>query len=198
MKKINELFYSLQGEGHHAGTPAVFVRLSGCNLQCPFCDTNHQDGTWMSDEDIAKQAAAYPAPLIVITGGEPSLYIDEAFIRTLLATGKQVAIETNGTHRIALSDDIRRQVWICVSPKDFVDKVQGGIQQRTCDELKVVYTGQELEHYFDIAARYYYLQPCDTGDATANAANLKATIDRCMQDGRWRLSLQTHKLTGIR
>ena len=97
MYKINEIFHSLQGEGFYTGTPAVFVRFSGCNLRCAFCDTSHQDGQMMSLEEIINEVNKYPlAPLVVLTGGEPSLFIDEDFVVVLKQkTGKQVAIETN-------------------------------------------------------------------------------------------------------
>ena len=99
MYKINEIFYSLQGEGFHTGTPAVFVRFSGCNLRCTFCDTQHQEGKMMSSQEIVDEVNKYPlAPLIVLTGGEPSLFIDEAFVEELKQKiGKTIAIETNGT-----------------------------------------------------------------------------------------------------
>ena len=80
MRKINEIFYSLQGEGFHTGTPAVFIRFSGCNLRCPFCDTRHEEGTLMSDEQLIEALAAYPCRMVILTGGEPSLWIDEALI----------------------------------------------------------------------------------------------------------------------
>ena len=81
MYKINEIFYSLQGEGYYSGTPAVFVRFSGCNLSCTFCDTQHQPGTMMSLQEIVQEVNKYPnVPLVVLTGGEPSLFIDEAFV----------------------------------------------------------------------------------------------------------------------
>ena len=78
MRKINEIFYSLQGEGTHTGTPAVFIRFSGCNLRCDFCDTFHEEGTLMTDEQILEAIAPYPAHTVILTGGEPSLWIDEA------------------------------------------------------------------------------------------------------------------------
>ena len=100
MRKINEIFYSLQGEGFHTGTPALFIRFSGCNLKCSFCDTKHEEGEWMSDEDIVAKAKECPAKMVVLTGGEPSLWIDEAFVEKLHQAGKYVCIETNGTHPI--------------------------------------------------------------------------------------------------
>ena len=80
MRKINEIFYSLQGEGFHTGTPAVFVRFSGCNLKCSFCDTQHEEGVLMSDEEILAEVVKYPAVTVILTGGEPSLWIDREFV----------------------------------------------------------------------------------------------------------------------
>ena len=112
MRKINEIFYSLQGEGFHTGTPAVFVRFSGCNLKCSFCDTQHEEGVWMSDEEILAEVGKYPAVTVILTGGEPSLWIDREFVDCLHRMGKYVCIETNGTH--SLPDNID---WVTCSPK---------------------------------------------------------------------------------
>ena len=98
MRKINEIFYSLQGEGYHTGTPAVFIRFSGCNLKCSFCDTRHEEGVLMSDDEIIAEVGKYPAVTVILTGGEPSLWIDEVFIDRLHQAGKYVCIETNGTN----------------------------------------------------------------------------------------------------
>ena len=87
MRKINEIFYSLQGEGYHTGTPAVFIRFSGCNLKCPFCDTQHEDGILMSDEDIVTEVSKYPTATVILTGGEPSLWIDREFVDCLHQAG---------------------------------------------------------------------------------------------------------------
>ena len=83
MRKINEIFYSLQGEGFHTGTPATFVRFSGCNLKCHFCDTQHEEGILMTDEDILQEVLKHPTRMVILTGGEPSLWIDAAHIRIL-------------------------------------------------------------------------------------------------------------------
>ena len=88
MRKINEIFYSLQGEGFHTGTPAVFVRFSGCNLKCSFCDTQHEEGVWMSDEEILAEVGKYPAMTVILTGGEPSLWIDREFVDCLHRMGE--------------------------------------------------------------------------------------------------------------
>ncbi len=120
MRKINEIFYSIQGEGHHTGVPSVFVRFSGCNLRCPFCDTNHEEGELLSDDEIIRRVNQFPqARWIVLTGGEPSLWIDGAFVRKLKqSTGKLIAIETNGTNMVPNEID-----WITVSPKAGISTV---------------------------------------------------------------------------
>ena len=84
MRKINEIFYSLQGEGYHTGTPAVFIRFSGCNLKCPFCDTQHEDGILMSDEDIVTEVSKYPASTVILPGGDPYRWIDREFVACCL------------------------------------------------------------------------------------------------------------------
>ena len=196
MRRINEIFYSLQGEGANTGVQAVFVRFSGCNLRCAFCDTHHESGTMMSDEEIVAEVCRYQeARIVVLTGGEPSLHIDAAFVAKLKqASGKTIAIETNGTRLLPEGID-----WVTLSPKSGFD---GGDLQPVvlseCDELKVVYQGQPLDGYFGIKAKQYFLQPCYCSDEEARAANLRATIEAVMSDSRWRLSLQTHRIAGIR
>ena len=93
MRKINEIFYSLQGEGYHTGTAAVFIRFSGCNLKCSFCDTQHEDGILMSDEDIVTEVSKYPAATVILTGGEPSLWIDREFVDCLHQAGSMSALK---------------------------------------------------------------------------------------------------------
>lgn len=181
MRKINEIFYSLQGEGYHTGTPAVFVRFSGCNLKCPFCDTRHEKGGQMSDDEILEEVGKYPATTVILTGGEPALWIDRAFIDLLHRAGKYVCIETNGTR--PLPDNID---WVTCSPK------QGGALRITrMDEVKVVYEGQDLAAYEQLPARHFFLQPC-------SCLNTKETVECVMWHPKWRLSLQTHKLIDIR
>ena len=145
MKKINEIFYSLQGEGANTGIPAVFVRFSGCNLRCAFCDTKHEKGTLMTDDEIFAAVSRYTeARLIVLTGGEPSLFIDEEFVKLMKLTGKQVAIETNGTKELPPNID-----WVTLSPKmGFEGGSAHEVVLSECDELKVVYVGQPIEPYF--------------------------------------------------
>lgn len=194
--KINEIFYSLQGEGYWTGTPAVFVRFSGCNLSCPFCDTDHQSGTACDEDDIVAEVVKYPSHHVVITGGEPTLQLTLSLVDKLHAAGRQVHIETNGS--VALDDSLAAAIdWITASPKSAPVKIQ------RIDELKVLYhgAGQEMAVLDDIAVTHpecRYLQPCDTGDACANARILDDTIGYIKEHPQWRLSLQTHKLLGIR
>lgn len=191
--KVNEIFYSLQGEGRHTGCPAVFVRLSGCNLRCAFCDTEHSTGVMMSTEEIIAEVSKYPASLVVLTGGEPSLFIDEAFIKALHEAGKTVAIETNGTHPLPSGID-----WVTCSPKDQFDATSPLLLSEA-DEVKVVFDGiHAVDRYLSlIQARHYYLQPCDTGDETQNRDITSRCVRHCLQHPEWNLSLQTHKILNI-
>ena len=196
MYKVNEIFHSLQGEGYNTGTASVFIRLSGCNLRCDFCDTLHEEGTMMSLPEIVEQVMRYPkAPLIVLTGGEPSLWIDENFVNGLKAmTGKRIAIETNGTCPLPQGID-----WVTLSPKTGIgDSGDAPVVLTRCDELKVVYLGQDLSQYEHILATHRYLQPCWTEDPETRRRNLQATVQAVMDNPEWRLSLQTHRILGIK
>ena len=192
MKKINEIFYSIQGEGFHAGTPAVFVRFTGCTLRCPFCDTEHQPHTLMGDDEILFQNEQYPAQWVILTGGEPSMFIDAEFVKMIHGTGKKVAVETNGTK--VLPDNVD---WVTVSPKSDFCKGAEIINQHI-DELKVVYQEQDLTKHEAVEADHYFLQPCDYHDTQKNADNLKATITACLANPQWRISLQTQKILEVR
>ena len=180
MRKINEIFYSLQGEGFHTGTPAVFIRFSGCNLRCPFCDTRHEEGTLMSDEQLIEALAAYPCRMVILTGGEPSLWIDEALIERLHQAGKYICIETNGTHPLPNGID-----WVTCSPKEGAPVVLTHI-----DEVKVVYVGQPLAPYAALPAQHHFLQPF-------SGQNTDEVVRYILTHPEWRLSLQTHKLIHI-
>ena len=193
--KVNEIFYSLQGEGYHVGTAASFVRLSGCNLQCPFCDTQHESGTEMSDEEIVAAVAANPARLVVITGGEPSLQLTRSLVNALHDADKMVAVETNGTHRLPGNVD-----WITLSPKDKYLGGQAKVVLNIVDEIKVVFDGVHVPDMYDgiMCTHGRFLQPLDTGDAERNIQIRNAAIEYIKKDPRWRLSLQTHKMLSIR
>ena len=148
MKKINEIFHSLQGEGVHTGTAAVFVRFSGCNLSCPFCDTNHSSGKMMSDDDIVSEIVRirHGATLIILTGGEPSLFVDDILLEKIHAieSGIVIAIETNGTHPLPEGID-----FVTLSPKDqFVENAK--VVLAKCSELKLVYPGSDPSRYCNI------------------------------------------------
>lgn len=199
MRKINEIFYSLQGEGHHTGYPSVFIRFSGCNLRCPFCDTRHNEGIMMNDDDIIRAVNLYKADWIVLTGGEPALAIDDEFVRTLQrTTGKKVAIETNGTCELPESID-----WVTVSPKCGMEEIGGDatIRCKRADEIKVVDLGQPLDGYFDLPCReektLMYLQPCYVEDEEQYSRNRLKTVRRVLADPRWTLSVQIHRYLGI-
>lgn len=188
--RVNEIFYSLQGEGLYAGTPAIFVRFSGCNLKCPFCDTDFDYYRDMEIRDILKEIGSYPARRVVLTGGEPSLQLSEELINALHREGYAIHVETNGTRELPEGID-----WLTCSPKfGSMPKVSG------IDELKIVYQGEDDNPapYLSVPARVYCLQPCDTGNSERNNRILSSAIEYVKAHPQWRLSLQTHKLLGIR
>ena len=195
MIRVNEIFHSLQGEGSNSGTAAVFVRLAGCNLQCPFCDTDHQNSTEMSEEAIAEATAKWATPLVVVTGGEPAMQLNTALVDALHRRGKRIAVETNGT--LPLPDGID---WITLSPKDLFLGTVAQPVLTAADELKVVFDGIHLPpDYSHIAVRHSrFLQPCDTGDAAQNQSITDATVEYIKAHPEWRLSLQIHKILNIR
>lgn len=192
--KVTEIFYTLQGEGYHSGTPAVFVRLSGCNLHCPFCDTQHESGSEMSEAEIVERVRQWPARLTVITGGEPSLQLTATLVDALHKAGKYVAVETNGTHPLPTNVD-----WVTLSPKDLFIGPQAAPVLTHVDELKVVYDGEhEPQPYSHIDVRHRFLQPCDTNDPARNEQITAATVGYIKHHPQWRLSLQIHKILNIR
>ena len=191
--RVNEIFYSLQGEGYHSGTPALFVRFSGCNLQCPFCDTQHASGTEMTEDEIVATLKPYKARLVVITGGEPSLQLTASLVDALHSQGRYVAVETNGTRPLPSNVD-----WITLSPKDAYVGPKAAPVLQCADELKVVYDGEhEPAYYGSVEVSHRYLQPMDCGDPTRNAQIMQATVEYCLQHPEWHLSLQIHKILKI-
>lgn len=209
MYTVKEIFYTLQGEGIHAGRPAVFCRFSGCNLWtgreadratavCSFCDTDFvgvgPDGGRFATADALADAVAARWPdtpggrrFVVCTGGEPLLQLDEAAIDALHARGFQVAVETNGTQPLPRGLD-----WVCVSPKANAPVVVTG-----GDEIKLVYPQPTAlpERFLGLDFRHWLLQPMDGPDL---AAATRAAIDYCLANPQWRLSVQTHKVVGVR
>jgi len=199
--RISEIFYSIQGEGFHAGTPAVFVRGAGCNLACVFCDTDFSLKEKLSPEQIVDRIAEYPSRFVVLTGGDPTIQ-PEAFrklVELLHDRGYYVTMETNGTSEDDLGVD-----WITVSPK----LSQGGEWRlRTGDELKLVYEGQDLRFFENSNFSHYYLQPKEirTGsfgkgerDLAATRAEWEKTVAALLANPRWKLSFQLHKELGLR
>ncbi len=228
MYKINEVFYTLQGEGAHSGIPAVFVRFSGCNLRCPWCDTEFSDFTEMSADEIVREALSiYDIPnerrkMLVLTGGEPSLQVDTPLIDALHAAGFYICIETNGTR--PLPDGID---WITCSPKMVYQSegrsISETVYQRSglsakrsslalkrVNEVKVVFTGTydpeiwrsqlEAEHWLLQPLRYtgeWLLNNCDAFEDDRND-NLDDTVRYILSHPFWRLSVQLHKIVGLR
>ena len=200
--KVNEIFYSLQGEGHYTGTPAVFVRFAGCNLRCWFCDTDFEKGVEMSEDEIVEAVLQYPTRYVVITGGEPTLQITASLCDKLHAHGLYLMMETNGTRPLPEGCQVD---WITCSPK-LIDVEDGKrkiatIRLRHIDELKVVFEDsptQDMALYEQIPATEYRLQPCDTQDPLCNQAILNKTIKYILQHPKWKLSLQTHKILHVR
>jgi 7-carboxy-7-deazaguanine synthase len=206
---VKEIYYTLQGEGAQTGRAAVFLRFAGCNLWtgreadradaiCKFCDTDFVGtdgpggGKFAAADDVARAVAAEwigadDRKMVVCTGGEPLLQLDTPLIDALHRAGFEIAIETNGTIAAPYGID-----WICVSPKAGAPLVQ-----RTGSELKLVYPQPAAPpHEFEsLAFDHFFLQPMDGPDA---AANTEAAAQYCLGHPRWRLSLQTHKLLGIR
>ena len=206
---VKEIFFTLQGEGFHAGTPAVFCRFAGCNLWtgreaqrasaiCQFCDTDFVGvdgpggGRFSSADALAAAITKTWEPkttdgrFVVCTGGEPLLQLDADLTEALHAHGFKIAIETNGTRQPPDGVD-----WVCVSPKAGAD-----LELNSGDELKLVFpqAGAEPELFETLNFKHFFLQPMD---GPCGEANTKLAVDYCMSHPKWRLSLQTHKFLGI-
>lgn len=194
--RINEIFYSIQGEGAYTGTPCVFVRFAGCNLRCAFCDTNHEPYKDYTDKEIMREIEKYPSNHVVLTGGEPSLQITEEFMLMLLDNGKFIHVETNGTRA---NEALSLANCVTCSPKfEYCNHAKVVLDH--IDELKVVYDANKtsMEKYEDIDATRYYLQPCDMKDMEQTSANVKGAVDYCLAHPKWAISLQTQKILNVR
>ena len=208
---VKEIFYTLQGEGAQTGRPAVFCRFSGCNLWsgrerdrstalCRFCDTDFVGtdgpggGTFSTPHDLALAVKhQFPASgisrtptLVVCTGGEPLLQLDQPLVEAFHRLGLEVALETNGTLLPPSGSD-----WICVSPK-----AGAGLRLNYGDELKLVFPqeGLEPEIFESLDFRFFFLQP---KDGPEREDNIQKAVQYCLKHPQWRLSLQTHKILGI-
>ncbi|RLK61358.1 7-carboxy-7-deazaguanine synthase [Actinokineospora cianjurensis] len=211
MYLVKEIFYTLQGEGTHAGRPSVFCRFSLCNLWtgrekdrhraiCTFCDTDFigtdgpGGGRFATAADLAAAisaawaGAAHPRskPYVVCTGGEPLLQLDKDAVDALHDAGFEVAVETNGTRPAPPGLD-----WVCVSPKSTAEVVL-----TSGDDLKLVYPQPDArpERFEHLDFAHFLLQPMDGPDVEANT---RATVEYCLRNPQWHLSLQTHKYLGI-
>ena len=199
--RINEIFLSLQGEGRNAGRAAVFVRFSGCNLRCPFCDTDFKKYDSLEANEIVERiyeaCGENPLPsLCVITGGEPSLQLDAELIDAIHATGMRIAVETNGTKPLPPYVD-----FVTVSPKSpFIDNASVVLTE--ADEVKVVMTEnisiEEIRSFEAIKAADYYIQPCDTGFLEPNRKIIARCVEFIKYHPNWKLSLQQQKIINVR
>ena len=206
---VKEIYYTIQGEGAQTGRPAVFCRFAGCNLWsgreedreqaiCRFCDTDFfgidgpGGGRFGTPAALAQAVAAEWAGdanqrLVVCTGGEPLLQLDEPLLDAFHEQGFSVAIETNGTQPVPRGVD-----WVCVSPK-----ANAPLLVERGDELKLVYpqAGAEPERFVQLDFNHFFLQPMDGPERERNTA---LAVEYCLRHPRWRLSLQTHKLIGLK
>ena len=206
---VKEIYYTIQGEGAQTGRPAVFCRFAGCNLWtgreedreqaiCRFCDTDFfgidgpGGGRFATPAALAQAVAVEWAGdanqrLVVCTGGEPLLQLDEPLLDAFHEQGFSVAIETNGTQPVPRGVD-----WVCVSPK-----ANAPLLVERGDELKLVYpqAGAEPERFVQLDFNHFFLQPMDGPERDRNTA---LAVEYCLRHPRWRLSLQTHKLIGLK
>ena len=193
---IVEIFNSVQGEGYHTGTPSIFIRFGGCNLQCSWCDTDFSKWDKMTVSEIMAVLSKWETKRVIFTGGEPAMQKLRPLSDELHSKGYNIAIETNGT--IELEDGLVD--WICVSPKDMLYH-EFCIKQWKGNELKVVYTGQDLGMYDNLKDGFenLFLQPCydEAKDPGTNGKTFHSTFDMVMQNPGWNLSLQTHKWMGV-
>lgn len=193
--KVSEVFYSLQGEGARAGHASVFVRLAGCDLACGFCDTEFASGRAMTCEElsalIADAKAGAPCNWIVWTGGEPSLQLTTDVIAEFKAKGWRQAIETNGNHSVPEGLD-----FITCSPKVAEHVVAKNLPQGVTELRYVRHAGQPGIPEPAISAQHYFLSPRFDGEQL-NQKNLQHCIKLCLENPKWHLSIQSHKLTRI-
>lgn len=186
MYKIKSIFYTIQGEGYWAGTPAVFCRFAGCDLECGFCDTDFEGGKTYSGNQLVhdiQEANTSNCTHVVLTGGEPALQVNVSLIQLLQEVGLTTHIETHGGHPLPHNLD-----WICVSPKTKKLVVMTG------DEIKVLYPAFDPHAYTHLNFKWWSIQPVMDKNYKHN---LQASIDFCMKYPKWHLSTQQHKQWGV-
>lgn len=210
---VKEIFLSIQGEGYHTGRPSVFLRFAGCNLWsgreqdratavCKFCDTEFVGmdglggGQFKTAAALAKEVRSYwPGggdPWVICTGGEPLLQLDAELIDALHVAGFKIGVESNGTIKAPKNID-----WLCISPKANAD-----LLQTSGDELKLVYPQDEnqAEDFANLDFKVFSLQPLEDQNSAKEKSDLhqQAAFKYCIENPKWRLSLQTHKYLGVR
>ncbi len=193
MIKVKEIFNSVQGEGRFVGVPMTFIRLSGCNVKCfikKWCDTDYSSGDYMSLDDITDSAKLRH---VCITGGEPLEQDILGLCKRLRIQGKQVHIQTSGMIEMD-SELFANTNHVVCSPKMPVSR----LKLRKCDEIKVVYNGQDIEQYYKYGnAMSHFIQPLEA-DGIYNIDSTISKLESMNPSHDWRLSLQTHKLIGVK
>jgi len=199
---INEIFYSIQGEGFHAGRAAIFIRLAGCNLKCPWCDTDHSSKVLLSSRGISSMVVrCYPEPrypkFIVLTGGEPTIHPLEDLLKKLKELDEPtIAIETNGTNTKQLEELKNKKLldWITISPKSLSSIATSNLD--VADEIKIVWDEKNSPDLYEVfISRAFnvgraYVQPC--------SQNFKPVVEFVLNNPLWRLSVQTQKIIGVK
>lgn len=189
---VNEIFYSLQGEGGRTGQASIFIRLAKCNLKCSFCDTDFERGVKMTLDEVLQEIEPYGCRWIIWTGGEPTLQLNDKVVTYFKEKGYMQAIETNGTRRVPEGID-----YITCSPKQHFEKVKELIPE--VDELRFpIQTGDSLPDASILPkAKHYFLSPIFDNEKII-PENVDYCISLIKEHPLWALSLQTHKLIGIR
>lgn len=189
--KINEIFYSIQGEGYRYGEASIFIRLSDCDQACGFCDTEFESGKEMSDEELLKYISQFPCKWIVWTGGEPTLQLRKSHVDFFKENGYSQAIETNGNNRAPEGLD-----WVCVSPKVAEHVVAKNFPDGVHELRYVRHSGQVAVPEPKVEAEHYFISPRFDGN-DMNAKNLDKCVSLVLQNPKWKLSLQNHKLLEV-
>ncbi len=190
--RVNEIFYSLQGEGSRKGSANIFVRFAYCNLECGFCDTEFESFRELSAEELLGECSHFPCKNIIFTGGEPLLQLTADVVRGFKKAGYFLAIETNGSITPPRGLD-----WITVSPKVAEHVLARKFNRVHVNELKYVRNKSQGIPHNKIKADYYYISPEFDGDYP-NKDNIQHCIDLVKKNPEWRLSVQEHKLLKIR
>ena len=198
MYDLVEIFESLQGEGRNAGRPCVFIRFAGCNLKCPWCDTDVTKRFTASLDEIVKEAKGFKAKSVILTGGEPTIQRGmPELVARLKAEGYWIGVETNG---LVDADWLGFVDYVACSPKaDFADRYEAEGTLRTADEVRIVASSEDVVGFCRkmrerIAATDYYVSPCER-EGEIDFATAKSVLGRL---GDWSLSVQLHKLLGFR